>query len=409
MSQAKTPTSVKEIVSEKNLMVEMSVLTATLVPGKLGISSKKLTKKQSVINKALLVAAEGGKSVNLTAALQDGADPAVCDSAGVTALMHAAGSGSLSCVKKLLATASVGLDLIDRSGRNAWFHALENGKPETMEEIGRVLEERDKKKKTKDVKKWNCVGGKYAKVYNAIHLAVKSGSMRCVELAIKAGVKMDVLAGPISRSALMMAAREGDVEMVALLAQAGDAKLVSPHGETALGLAVSGSKHEVVELLAPKSGRDICDKALLFAAESYGTKMVELLIPWSSRDIRNNEGATPSRLAAQHTNPDAFKKLLPMPDPWARDKFGRSVLLYAVRSMSLDMVGTVLDEISRTNPSNLVMCVELAKALGAAVEQHGAINPLLNFLTTRLEVHIQAEEIDGVAVIKNGTRKLPRL
>ena len=65
---------------------------------------------------------------------------------------------------------------------------------------------------------------------------------------------------------------------------------------------------------------------------------------------------------------------------------------------------------SRTGPSHVALCVELAKAWGAAVEDHGEINPLPQFLASRLEAQAQAAEIACQAVGRDGPGpKAPRL
>ena len=156
--------------------------------------------------------------------------------------------------------------------------------------------------------------------------------------------------GAIGRTALMVAAEEGQAGMVKLLVSAGaKLDLGDEYGRTALMAASMRGRAEIVKLLlAAGAGRDQQDQygqtALSLAIGEERQICVDLLLSAGAGvDIPGNGGQTPLGLAlAREFEPVARRLLAAGADPLASDRNGDTPLVAACRRGYLKVVQSML-------------------------------------------------------------------
>ena len=175
---------------------------------------------------------------------------------------------------------------------------------------------------------------------------------------------------PSGRNALLIAAREGNPELLNALLHVSDPHCGNANGETPLMLAANFGNLECAALLLPVSSATQKDKdgwtALMHAAAGGDPRCVELLLPVSNALEADEEGRTALMLAARG-HPQCVAALLPASDPLAKNHRGRSALMAAL-GYAIHEDGTDLEAFSILLPvSDLDAAAvdELASQIGA--------------------------------------------
>lgn len=261
------------------------------------------------IDQKLREAARGGAPLLVASLLELGANPLAASQAGETALMLAAGNGSLQCLR-LLAPLS-NLRARDRNGDTSLIRAA------------------------------------------------ASGSLSAVLLLLAEGADPRIL-GRDGRDALMAAAFHKHANVVGALSNVCDPKHQSFSGDTALALGcrMTGSFEqrlaslEIAKILIPLSDPRcpmMDGRSLLLGAISSGymletngpsIEMVNLLIPFSNLEAKSpGTGGTALHAAAKLSRPEVAMLLLAAgANPDALDDQGFSPLLIAVRERQMPCI-----------------------------------------------------------------------
>lgn len=158
-----------------------------------------------------------------------------------------------------------------------------------------------------------------------------------------------------NRTALMLAARLGHVEMVQILLrnQTINVDLQDVNGMTALYLAAREDHHETVELLLQSgAGIDIVDfhagrSPLRCAAERNFENMVDLLLLQYDADpaLKDREGGTAALRAVNRGAKEALEVMMQYPiDTTCADEDGQSLLHGAARNGYREIAGLLMGE-----------------------------------------------------------------
>jgi ankyrin repeat protein len=180
-------------------------------------------------------------------------------------------------------------------------------------------------------------------------IAARQGSVELIELF--APICDTSARGMFGRDALMIAAERGQIECVRAMLPFCDAKAKDNKGRTALMHAVIVSDEPCVELLLPASDAlaraNLGESALMLAAAIGSTECLLRLLPVSDPLAQDNEGMSALMRAADKGRVDRARLLLPVSDPLARDLDGRDAFERAVlggRWAVADLLGSFVGE-----------------------------------------------------------------
>lgn len=219
---------------------------------------------------ALHCAATGNKPEMVACLLATGANVSLKNGGGDAALILAVKNGHLDVVKTLLAHKDIAVDQADSAGMNALHWAAFQNKPEIVvcllqagarvnmldgwqrrtalilasgaghvDVVKRLLGHRDLALNVVDSSNWS-----------ALHLAAYGNKLEVAECLLAAGANVNLLRQS-SRTALMLAAEYGHVDVVKLLIRykGFNARQIDATGQTALHIAVACNKPDVVACL----------------------------------------------------------------------------------------------------------------------------------------------------------------
>lgn len=154
-------------------------------------------------------------------------------------------------------------------------------------------------------------------------------------------------------TALMWAARHGDLELVHILAPAEHA-MVNSEGYTSIMLAAAGNYYEICKVLAPFEARDTLPDgrtALMLAAEAGSLESVQVLARYN-RFSFDKRGRTALTIAAENNRVDCAAELLDgVHGRYCYDS--RMALIIAAEKHYEDLAKLLADYISEAQPSLL--------------------------------------------------------
>ncbi|TDI43124.1 MAG: ankyrin repeat domain-containing protein [Acidobacteria bacterium] len=254
------------------------------------------------------LAAQNGNASMVELLLEAGADPDAALPSGETLGMSAARSGDPAVVRQLL-TAGADPDRKATRGQTALMWAAGQGHsgvieallefgadPHSRSDIRKQFMKTDKAQQSDpSYQVWVEKGGN-----TALMFAARSGDLRSVELLVHAGADVNAVAA-FGISPTIMAVHGGNAESVEFLLQSGAKPNSAVAGHTALHVAVM-------------LGNDAATRVLL-AYDADPNARVERATPTrrQSLDFHFHEtfvGATPLWLAARYTEPGAMAMLL---------------------------------------------------------------------------------------------------
>lgn len=156
-------------------------------------------------------------------------------------------------------------------------------------------------------------------------------------------------------TALIVAARERNLEMIRILSKSSDITAANLDGSTALHEAFpNGKSHfrddkdallSIIHLL-PGSDINALDgkgrTPLIKAIEADEPEIFSLMLPRANSNLQNDKGMTPIMHAVNSKNKFFFDSLLPISDLTLRDQEGKTTLMNAVQCRYPDRVAALL-------------------------------------------------------------------
>jgi len=166
------------------------------------------------------------------------------------------------------------------------------------------------------------------------------------------------------KTALMVAAEQGQLDMLEVLAEDGALNAVDRFGGTAVTWAAGCGHQDAVELLKAK-GAEVTLPVAVMLGDREATK--RLLAVGSDVNARDRIGRTALMIVCERGQADAVRLLLKKgAEVNAKDNFGRTALMVAARAGQPDVVELLLEKGADANAKDNdgMSALQLAKARG---------------------------------------------
>lgn len=338
----------RQIVEDVNI-IEIHLADSFVVLGE--EENEELVHGKSEINardnegKTLLMRTceQGGKPGTVKAILDAGADIEARDNEGVTALMFAARYSSPQTVR-LLIDSGADLKAVNDTQKNVFMHACQNQDANVPAMLLPYFD----------------VNSRQENNYTALMFAARDGCVETVKMLIDAGADIKVISNLDGGDAFLCAIKHDSIPIMQLLIDSGADVLDKRRGDRNQPLmwaSVSASKKETVLFIADQiSKKDSLDEYVFSALEfgffnygnTYATKeVIDCLKELAAKtDIDKYRLSLVNMLAEQAryiSDPQKIQRLIDEgADPNGTDKSGITVLMNAAQNSNPDIIKTIL-------------------------------------------------------------------
>lgn len=252
--------------------------------------------------KALLLAAQHGRSRVIQELLSCGATPETRDFQGMTPLFLAAQNGHAQCVQVLI-DGGAQVDTTNSTGVEPVYEAVKNGHEDVVKTLLNAGARLDSCTRSLGL--------------NLLHAAAQRGHVSILRLLLSRGISKDAQS-KTGETAIFWAVRGGHVPAVVALLDSGiDSEEVGYRGQTALHVAAKYGRCEIITCLVKRGAgletRKVCtgETALFIAACAGLLEATQLLLKQGAQvDAPNKAGKTPLTAAVEHCHLEVAKALI---------------------------------------------------------------------------------------------------